>query len=144
MKKKTLNAIMQGVMIVLVLAIIVVTIKLILRPEAEEVPSEVVAVEDYSEPESIPEVISEESSEQKTYTRVRILKDNINVRSGPGTDYDRLGSAYAGYDFEYVEKANEEWTKIIYDGKEAYIYTEYVELVEMYLNVDGKYIDVPN
>ena len=144
MKKKTLNAIMQGVMIVLVLAIIVVTIKLILRPEAEEVPSEVVAVEDYSEPESIPEVISEESSEQQTYTRVRILKDNINVRSGPGTDYDRLGSAYAGYDFEYVEQANEEWTKIIYDGKEAYIYTEYVALLERYLNVAGKSIDVPN
>lgn len=143
MKKKTLNAIMQGVMIVLVLAIIAVSIKLMLRPE-EEIPSEVPVVEDYSEPESIPEVISEETTEAQTYTRVRILKDNINVRSGPGTDYDRLGSAYAGYDFEFVEQTNEEWTKIIYDGKEAYIYTEYIELVEMYLNVDGKYVDVPN
>ncbi|MBE5879860.1 MAG: SH3 domain-containing protein [Lachnospiraceae bacterium] len=144
MKKKTLNAIMQGVMIVLVLAIIVVSIKLILRPESEEIPSEVPVVEDYSESESIPEVISEETTEQQTYTRVRILKDNINVRSGPGTDYERLGSAYGGYDFEFVEQTNDEWTKIIYDGKEAYIFTEYVELVEMYLNVDGKYVDVPN
>lgn len=144
MKKKTLNAIMQGVMIVLVLAIIVVSIKLILRPESEEIPSEVPVVEDYSESESIPEVISEETTEQQTYTRVRILKDNINVRSGPGTDYERLGSAYGGYDFEFVEQTNDEWTKIIYDGKEAYIFTEYIELVEMYLNVDGKYVDVPN
>ena len=144
MKKKTLNAIMQGVMIVLVLAIIVVSIKLILRPESEEIPSEVPVVEDYSESESIPEVISEETTDQQTYTRVRILKDNINVRSGPGTDYERLGSAYGGYDFEFVEQTNDEWTKIIYDGKEAYIFTEYVELVEMYLNVDGKYVDVPN
>jgi len=135
---------MQGVMIVLVLAIIVVSIKLILRPESEEIPSEVPVVEDYSESESIPEVISEETTEQQTYTRVRILKDNINVRSGPGTDYERLGSAYGGYDFEFVEQTNDEWTKIIYDGKEAYIFTEYVELVEMYLNVDGKYVDVPN
>lgn len=145
MKKKTLNAIMQGVMIVLVLAIIVVSIKLILRPDEVEEPSEVAAVEEfYSEPESIPEVISEETTEQQIYMRVRILKDNINVRSGPGTDYERLGSAYAGYDFEFVEQTNEEWTKIIYDEREAYLFTEYVELVEMYLNVDGKYIDVPN
>ncbi len=143
MKRSTLNAIMQGVMIVLVIAIIVVSIKLILRPEEEEI-SEVPVAEQTSEPESIPEVISEESTEPETYTRVRILKDNINVRSGPGTEYERLGSAYGGYDFEFVEETNEEWTKIIYDGKEAYIYSEYVEIVEMYLNVDGKYIDVPN
>ncbi len=145
MKKRTLNAIMQGVMIVLVIAIITVSIKLILRPDVEETQAdEMNPSEDVIVTEEIPEVVSEEEPvKQETYTRVRILKDNINVRSGPGTDYDRLGSAYSGYDFEFVENVDEEWTKIIYDGKEAYIYSEYVELVEMYLNVDGKYVEIP-
>ncbi len=144
MKKSTLNAIMQGVIIVLIIAIVVVSIKLITRPEVTE-SSEVAITETGSEaePEVIPEVESEETAAPEVYTRVRILKDNINVRSGPGTDYDRLGSAYGGYDFEFVEVVNDEWTKIIYDGKEAYIYSEYVEVIEMYLNVDGKYIEVP-
>lgn len=142
MKKSTLTAIMQGVMIVLVIAIIVVSIKLILRPEAEP-PSEQPIVETPIESESDTEIVSEEPEEVKTYTRVRIKTDNINVRSGPGTDYERLGSAYNGYDFEFVEVVNDEWTKIIYDDKEAYVFSEYVEIVEMYLNVDGKYIDVP-
>lgn len=144
MKKSTLNAIMQGVIIVLIIAIVVVSIKLITRPEVTE-PSEVAIAEKESEaePEVIPEVESEEPAAPEVYTRVRILKDNINVRSGPGTEYDRLGSAYGGYDFEFLEVVNDEWTKIIYDGKEAYVYSEYVEVIEMYLNVDGKYIEVP-
>mgnify|MGYP003293996530 CR=1 FL=1 len=61
MKKSTLNAIMQGVIIVLIIAIVVVSIKLITRPEVTE-PSEVAIAEKESEaePEVIPEVESEE------------------------------------------------------------------------------------
>lgn len=137
MKKSTLNAIMQGVIIVLVIAIAVVAIKLATRPE--EIPVVEVPSEQASEIASVEEV-SEEEPEIVIEQRVRMINDNINVRSGPGTDYERLGSAYIGYDFEFVEQL-EEWTKIVYDGKMAYVYSEYVEVIPMVLQEDGTYTE---
>ena len=141
MKKSTLNAIMQGVIIVLVIAIVFVIIQIKIRPDEElvaEAPSEEVSETvseeiEVSEPE--PELVIEQ--------RVRMINDNINVRSGPGTDYERLGSAYIGYDFEYVEQL-EEWTKIVYDGQMAYVYSEYVEIIPMVLQEDGTYTEYVN
>ena len=138
MKKSTLNAIMQGVIIVLVIAIAFVSIKLITRPD--EVPVTEVPGEEISEVASVIEEVSEPEPEVVIEERVRMIKDNINVRSGPGTDYERLGSAYIGYDFEFVEQL-EEWTKIVYDGQMAYVYSEYVEVIPMVLQEDGSYTE---
>ncbi len=141
MKKSTLNAIMQGVIIVLVIAIVFVIIQIKLKPEQEviaEIPSEElseIASEEIEVSEPEPELVIEQ--------RVRMISDNINVRSGPGTDFDRLGSAYIGYDFEYVEQL-EEWTKIVYDGQMAYVYSEYVEIIPMVLQEDGSYTEYVN
>lgn len=141
MKKSTLNAIMQGVIIVLVIAIVFVSIRLVLRPDiVEEEPISEVA----SEPEQIVEEVSEPEPEVVVEERVRIVNDNINVRSGPGTDFDRLGSAYNGYDFEFVEQLEEGWTKIIYDGQMAYVYSEYVEIIPMVLDEEGNYTEYVN
>ena len=87
--------------------------------------------------------VSEPEPELVIEQRVRMISDNINVRSGPGTDFDRLGSAYIGYDFEYVEQL-EEWTKIVYDGQMAYVYSEYVEIIPMVLQEDGSYTERGN
>ncbi len=141
MKKSTLNAIMQGVIIVLVIAIVFVSIRLVLRPDiVEEEPMSEVA----SEPEQIVEEVSEPEPEVVVEERVRIVNDNINVRSGPGTDFDRLGSAYNGYDFEFVEQLEEGWTKIVYDGQMAYVYSEYVEIIPMVLDEEGNYTEYVN
>lgn len=138
MKKSTLNAIMQGVIIVLVIAIVFVSIKLVARPD--EVPVTEVESESISEVASVTEEVSEAEPEPVIEQRVRMTSDNINVRSGPGTDYERLGSAYIGYDFEFVEQLDE-WTKIVYDGKMAYVYSEYVEVIPMVLQEDGSYAE---
>ena len=140
MKRRTLNAIMLGVIIVLVIGIGVVTIKLATRPKLTPASEE---------PSSVPEEqgisFYEESSEEVNLsdliTRVKITDDNINVRTGPGTDYDRLGSAYYGNMFDYVSQSHDGWTKIIYDGKTAYVYTQYVELVSVVMNVEGEYTE---
>ena len=139
MKKSTLNAIMQGVIIVLVIAIVFVIVKIKLRPD--EVPATEVVSEEISEQESVVEEVSEPEPEIVVVERVRIVNDNINVRSGPGTDYERLGSAYTGYDFEFVEQLEEGWTKIIYDDREAYVYSEYVEIIPMFLDEEGNYTE---
>ena len=141
MKKSTLNAIMYGVIIVLVIAISVVIIKIQTRPE--EVIAEL-PTEELSETESIVEEISEEEPEIVVEERVRMIEDNVNVRSGPGTDYERLGSAYSGYDFELIEQRDDGWTQIIYDNREAYVYSEYVEIIPMILDENGEYTEYVN
>lgn len=141
MKKSTLNAIMYGVIIVLVIAISVVIIKIQTRPE--EVIAEL-PTEELSETESVVEEISEEEPEIVVEERVRMIEDNVNVRSGPGTDYERLGSAYSGYDFELIEQRDDGWTQIIYDNREAYVYSEYVEIIPMILDENGEYTEYVN
>lgn len=145
MKRSTLNAIMTGVIIVLVIAISVASVKLLVRghvePE-EEKTEEYGEIEDTAE-EIYSEEPTEESSQEvvEVVNRVRITGDNINVRSGPGTEYDRLGSAYFGYTFELVKETENDWIKIIYDGKEAYVYANYAEIVPMVLGEDGEYTE---
>mgnify|MGYP003312946484 CR=1 FL=1 len=76
MKKSTLNAIMQGVIIVLVIAIVFVIIQIKLKPEQEviaEIPSEElseIASEEIEVSEPEPELVIEQ--------RVRMISDNIS------------------------------------------------------------------
>jgi uncharacterized protein YraI len=139
MKRRTLNAIMLGVIIVLVIGIVVciplINNKRKLTPLTSEEPSSVPAEQGIT----FYEESSEEVNLADLITRVKITDDNINVRSGPGTDFDRLGSAYYGNMFDYVSQSHDGWTKIVYDGKTAYVYTQYVELVSVVMTVSGEY-----
>ena len=51
--------------------------------------------------------------------------DRVNIRKGPGKDTDKLKTVPAGSRFEKTEETDG-WTKIIFDGKEGYIKSEYV------------------
>ena len=139
MKKSTLTAIMYGVIIVLVIGIIASVILINNKPKTvyeEESPS--ISVENNI---GFYEESTEEIDLSTVIVRVRVIDDNINVRLGPGTEQKRLGSAYYGNTFEYISQSHDGWTKIIYDGKEAYIFTEYVELVPMVEDVEGGYTE---
>ena len=140
MKKSTLNAIMYGVIIVLVIAIVVTGMKLATRPKivVQEESSSIVREEPSI---TFYEENTEDVNASDIVARAKIIDDNINVRTGAGTDYDRLGSAYYGNTFEYVSQSHDGWTKIIYDGKTAYVFSEYVELIPMVLNVEGEYTE---
>ena len=64
---------------------------------------------------------------------VTILGD-MNIRSGPGTDYDRIGGATAGEAFVITGKSPDgEWWQIDFDGQSGWIYAPYVTAV----NVEG-------
>lgn len=144
MKKSTLNALMTGLIICLCLAIVVLIVKIQMRPKTvEQDNSEQVIVNEIVAPEpSAPVSESEEapSEEVTVVKRVRIIKENINVRSGPGKDFEHLGAAYKGYNFEFVEQADD-WVKIIYDGKEAYVFGELVEIIDMTMDENGDYTE---
>ncbi len=70
---------------------------------------------DTSKPESV-----KETKEVNT--------NSLNVRSGPGTNYSKLGSLSKGSKVEVISESNG-WSKINYNGKEAYVSSQYLSKV---------------
>ncbi len=56
--------------------------------------------------------------------------DKVNVRKSPSTEADSLGKAEIGATFTQLEALENGWSKIDYNGTEAYIKTEFLEVVE--------------
>ena len=51
---------------------------------------------------------------------------SLNVRKGPGTSYDKIGTLSEGASIKRVGIGDNGWSKIIYDGKEAYVSSNYL------------------
>ncbi len=58
--------------------------------------------------------------------KVRV-KESVRIRKSASTDSEVLGTAYAGDTFELVMEQADGWSKIKYNGNNAYIKTEYLE-----------------
>ena len=73
------------------------------------------------------EPVEEEAAPALTkVTRVKTT-DVVNVRSSDSETADKLGKAQIGQEFELVEQRGNGWSKIIFEGKEAYIKSDYLE-----------------
>lgn len=59
-------------------------------------------------------------------TRVKAI-DVVNIRSSDSETADKLGKAAIGDEFKLLEKIGNGWSKIEYDGKDAYIKSEFLE-----------------
>ena len=141
--KKSRTSIMYGVMICLTIAIVFCIVRIATRPatEAENNNFYLPVKEkiDFSDLQQQAKEKEEEAVHIEVENRARLIEDNVNIRSGPGTDYERLGSAYKGFDYKILGNENDEWIKIEYDNKPAYVFAEYVEVVPMFLNDMGEY-----
>ena len=64
------------------------------------------------------------------YTKTRVTAVNVNVRSGPGTEYKVMGMVSRPYQFNVLAAATDgsggSWYKLVYNGKIAYICAKYV------------------
>lgn len=52
----------------------------------------------------------------------------LNVRSGPGTGYSRVGLLSDGETIHVRKWANADWLEVEYNGRVAYVHSDYVEL----------------
>ena len=59
-----------------------------------------------------------------------IISD-VNVRSGPGTDYDKIGAVREKEIVVITGVSADGWYQIEYDGAEGFIYGKYVTVAEM-------------
>ncbi len=54
----------------------------------------------------------------------------VNVRSSDSENADRIGKVTGGTRVQVLEQRVNGWTKVLYEGSEGYIKSEYLELVE--------------
>lgn len=77
--------------------------------------------------------------DQQTVTVVTKVKaiDVVNIRSSDSETADKLGKAAIGDEFKLIEKIDNGWSKVEYEGKDAYIKSMYLEDVE-FVEVDAE------
>lgn len=94
----------------------------VVAAEAEDVPVVGAAMTETPVPE-------EETAEATVPTEIPIVTvgGDMNVRSGPGEAYDRIGGAYAGEEFVITGKsADGDWWQIEFDDQDGWIYAPFV------------------
>lgn len=74
------------------------------------------------------DVQSDNTSGDVAAKEVRAI-DVVNVRASDSEQADRIGKVQIGDVLPLVESKANGWTKVLYDGKEAYIKSEFLELV---------------
>lgn len=62
--------------------------------------------------------------------------DNVNVRSSDSVTADKLGRVTAGTKVKIIEQLVNGWSKIEYEGKEGYIKSEYLYVLESVADVE--------
>ena len=111
----------------IVLVIILIALIALLTPDKEE-----------TEETTTPAAVSTEAptteapTEAPTEAAPVVYKTTttLNVRSGPGTENDRIGKLDPDQTVEFVRDHNEEWAVILYNEQEAYVAKEYLTIAE--------------
>lgn len=60
---------------------------------------------------------------------VIIEENNLNVRSGPSTEYERIGQVHQGEQYEIIEE-EENWVKIRFNHLEGWVIKDYISIQE--------------
>lgn len=102
-----------------------------LRAEIEKNVGEALARAEQSEEpeEGAGEETPEETGEEAPATVVTKVKttDVVNIRTSDSETADKLGKAAVGDEFELLEEKGNGWSKVKYDGSEAYIKSDFLE-----------------
>lgn len=76
------------------------------------------------------ETQTDENQEPQTVVTKVKATDVVNIRSSDSETADKLGKAALGEEFDLIEKIENGWSKVAYNGGEAYIKSEYLEDIE--------------
>ena len=89
-------------------------------PEKEETETEEVTLE---------ETATDEETQEPTVIKQVKTTDVVNVRSSDSETADKVGKAQKGDEFTLLEERGNGWSKIEFEGKEAFIKSEFLEVV---------------
>lgn len=142
MNKNTLTAIFMGLVICLGIVVIVLSIKLGIRPKTDDVesgvPTNTVVAEEVEIVTPTPIITQAPPEPQTEIIIVKMVraKETINIRSQASKEGAKLGSAVVGSEYVMIEQLDNGWTKIEYNEGEAYLKSEYLEVFEVEKEVE--------
>lgn len=93
-----------------------------------DVGEELAKAEAAAEPEQVEEETTTTSQPEESYKQVKATTV-VNVRASDSENADKVGKAQEGQVFDLLEEKVNGWSKIDFEGKEAYIKTEFLEPV---------------
>ena len=96
-----------------------------------ETQDNVVATEEGAQQESEEKATDEDANKpqnQVVNERVKAT-DTVNVRSSDSEEADKIGKAQVGTEMSRTEIKVNGWSKVIFEGKEAYIKSDYLEVI---------------
>lgn len=102
-----------------------------LREKINEDVGEILAQAEQPEVE-VSEPEPEEEAEQETQMVAKTVRatDVVNIRSSDSEEADRIDKAQVGQEFQLLEERGNGWSKVSYNGGEAFIKSDYLEVVE--------------
>lgn len=101
--------------------------------EAEQ-PADAAEAEEAADESATEDVAGEETEEAgtgETSTVIKTVKatDVVNIRTSDSETADKLDKAQVGQEFKLLEEKGNGWSKVEFEGRDAYIKSEYLEVV---------------
>lgn len=105
-----------------------------LREKTNEDVGEILAAAEQPEgEEEVPAEEEEESTDQEENNQSIVRKvratDVVNIRTSDSEEADRIDKAQVGQEFTLIEQRENGWSQVRYNDKDAFIKSEYLELV---------------
>lgn len=103
-----------------------------LREKINEDVGEILAkAEQPAEEVSDPELAegTEDGAQSQTTPKTVRATDVVNIRSSDSEEADRIDKAQIGQEFTLLEERGNGWSKVSHNGKEAFIKSDYLEVV---------------
>ena len=102
-----------------------------MKEKINEDVGEILAQADQPEQtEEEPEQTTDETTEETTPVTVKArATDVVNIRVSDSEQADKLGKAQVDQEFTVLEQKENGWSKIEYEGKDAYIKSDYLEVI---------------
>ena len=94
-------------------------------------------IPDVPEVPEVPEVTYEVVDE------IVYATENVNIRKGPGTDYDKLGLLSKNNSIQRIGIGSNGWSKVIYNGEVAYIISDYISTTNPNQPVEPEIPEIP-
>ena len=104
----------------------------------EETPDAAAEAAEEAEGEAAEEETEKPGSTDNIVTTVTMVKatDVVNIRTSDSETADKIDKAQIGQEFKLLEQRGNGWSKVEYNGKDAYIKSEYLETVSEETVVD--------
>lgn len=120
-----------GLIFLVLLIVVLIAVKLIPgKNDKEETTATEASVQETSKATETSQAMTTEAEPETEAPKVYTTKSKLNVRSEPSTDGAKLGSLAAGTVVEYVDTYDDKWTIITFEGKQAYVATEFLTVTD--------------